>query len=202
MKQVLLTIGLLTAAVLGYELWDAWRINVAAVALADANTGRAIAIKKREAELRTLEEGKAAIGVVHARLVDSTVPPDVVVAAAPAIPGAPRPVAAGAAFRLPAPFETLQREGARWNFTPRELPAGDRARAVRATALTEFHRLLTPLTAMENLYPLVTTDEIILSLPPGVPPFSPAATHLNVEATFRVPLRLATSSQPSAPTKR
>lgn len=201
MKQVLLTVIVLATAVLGYEAWESWRISSAAAVVRQANQDRQIAIKKRETELRTLENGKAAIGVVHARLVDSTVPPDVVVAAPPAIPGAPRAAAAAPTFRLPAPFETLQREGARWNFTPRELPAGDRARAVRGTAVAEFHRLLPPLTAMENLFPLVTTDEIVLSLPPGVPPFSPAATQLSIEATFRVPLRLATS-QPSAPTKR
>lgn len=188
MKAILLTMTLLSVAVVGCAGWHVAGLRAEAARLQGENAAALRAVRKSEAEVAAMEAGRSAIGVVHARLVDSTVPPELSAATAPAIPGAPRRENA-AAFKLPAPFEVLQREGARWRFAPREVPAGDRSRSVRGEASAEFHRLLPLLAAMENLFPLVATDEITLTLPPGALAFTTQATPLLIEASFRVPLR-------------
>ena len=189
MKPILTAVALLTAGVLGFQAWQILGLRDEAARMRANNAIAESSVRKAEAEVRSIEEGRAAIGVVHARLVDSTVPPELSASAAPAVPGAPRREAPAANFKLPAPFEVLQREGARWRFGPREVPTGDRSRAVRAEATAEFHRVLPLLAAMENLFPLVSTDEITLSLPPGAAAFASQATPLLIEASFRVPLR-------------
>lgn len=188
MKAILLSVAFLALLVVGWEGWYLLGLRAEATRLQAANTAALRSAQKAEAEVRSLEEGRAAIGVVHSRLVDSTVVPEMTVVPGPMVPGAPKrePVAA---FRLPPPLEVLQREGARWRFQPREVPAGDRSRAIRGEASAEFHRLLPLLAAMENLFPLVATDDLVLALPAGTVPFSAQATPLLVEASFRIPLR-------------
>lgn len=188
MHPMLPAVGLLALITTAAEAWHVFGLHQDAARQRAANASTLRLAKSAEAEVRTLEEGKAAVAVVHARLVDSTVPPEMAAPGRPTVPGAPRPDTA-ASFKLPAPFEVLQREGARWRFSPREVPAGDRSRAVRGEANAEFHRLLPLLAAMENLFPLVSTDEITLSLPAGAAAFATQATPLQVEASFRVPLR-------------
>lgn len=197
MKSILLTLLALVLAALAAAAWQLLGLRAEADRMRQENATALRAVQKTEAEIRSVEESRAAIGVVHARLVDSTVPPELSAPTAPTVPGAPRREPT-ASFKLPAPFEVLQREGARWRFAPREVPAGDRSRSVRGEASAEFHRVLPLLAAMENLFPLVSTDEITLALPPGTVPFTAAATPLLVEASFRVPLR----SGATAPERR
>ena len=156
-----------------------------------SNAARTGAANQREKDVKDLEEARPTVQVVHARLVDSTVTPELAAPVVAAIPGQPRPVSAAAApFRLPAPLEALQREGIEWKFGGRELAAGDRARGVRAETSAEFHRLLPVLVSLENSYALVLTDELALALPSGSVPFSSQPVRLQVQALFRVPLRL------------
>lgn len=195
MKALLLGVLTFALVLLGFGAWRVLGLRAEAETLRQRNADARRATQKTEAELRSLESGRAAIGVVHARLVDSSVPPELTAPSAPAVPGAPRRDSAPA-FKLPAPFEVLQREGARWRFAAREVPAGDRSRSVRGEATAEFHRLLPLLAAMENLFPLVSTDELTLALPPGASAFVAQATPLQIEASFRVPLRSGSAAGP------
>ncbi len=175
-------------------------------------------------DLTDIGRAEAGIKAAFSRLNDGTIRP-VASKGGAALPSLAdntalrRPAAAGAstgpvfnipsAAREPLPLQLGTLDSAGLTVIPQPVGTGERTRVFDAFAADgmEFNRFVPMLYAMENAYPLMEVEEVRASLPPGVPPFSPAAAPLDLKVRLRFPLAesasgAAVKAKPKAPASK